>query len=30
MNELSEIEVPDIHNRVNDVFIWILECVYKE
>ena len=30
VDELAEIEVSNIHDKTNDVFIWVLEAIYGE
>lgn len=30
INALSKFRIPNIHNKANDVFIWVIQCIYQE
>jgi hypothetical protein len=29
-NNLAKIKIPNIHDKTNDVWLWVIQCVYQE
>ena len=29
-HHLSKIKIPNIHNKTNDIWIWVIQCIYQE